>query len=181
MTPASATLVKAVDAGPEPRSGAGPHGRPGTRAARVPGTATAATRRCLWGALAAAVAWPALGAFGVAHAQAAATAIGLLTVLPWLGPLLGVLLAALLTALVPHPYAPLLGLAAAALVTLAAGPAQHPPGRLGPLSIPAVSAAAVLGGAIWGVFGALAALVVASAFSNPAARTAARLRRRFAR
>jgi predicted PurR-regulated permease PerM len=148
----SASLVRAVDAGERP------------------GAATAATHRCLWGALAAAVAWPALGACGVQHAQVAAVGVGLLTMLPWLGPLLGVLFAAVMAALVPQPYAPLLGLAAAALVTLAAAPVQHPPGWLGPLSIPAASAAAVLGGAVWGVFGALLALVLAS--------IAAHLRRR---
>jgi predicted PurR-regulated permease PerM len=142
--PSPATLVKAVDAGERP------------------GAATAATHRVLWGALAAAVAWPVLGACGVEHAQVAAVGVGLLTVLPWLGPLLGVLFAAVLAALVPQPYAPLLGLAAAALITLAAAPATHPPGWLGPLSIPATSAAAVLGGAVWGVFGALLALVLTS-------------------
>jgi hypothetical protein len=147
VTPASATLVKAVDAGPEP----------------VRGAATAATHRCLWGALAAAVAWPVLNTAGVAHAQVAAVAVGLLTVLPWLGPLLGVLLAAALAAFLPQPHAPLLGLAAAALVTLAAAPAQHLPGWLGPLSVPALSAAALFGGALAGVFGALGGLVVASA------------------
>ncbi|WP_433056277.1 hypothetical protein [Dactylosporangium sp. CS-033363] len=136
--------------------------RSGSRPARVAGTATAATHRCLWGALAAAVAWPVLSACGVGHAQAAAVAVGLLTVLPWLGPVLGVLLTAVLAGLVPQPYAPLLGLAAAALVTLAAAPAQHLPGWLGPLSIPAASAAAVFGGIAQGVLGALAALVVAS-------------------
>ncbi|MEV6932793.1 hypothetical protein AB0M46_51035, partial [Dactylosporangium sp. NPDC051485] len=98
---------------------------------------------------------------------------GLLTVLPWLGPLLGVGLAAALATLVPHPHSALLGLAAAALVTLAAAPAQHPPGLLGPLSIPAAAAAVVLGGALWGVFGALAALVLAS--------VGARIRRRHRR
>ncbi|WP_432985566.1 hypothetical protein [Dactylosporangium sp. CA-233914] len=149
-------LVRAIDAAPEPvvilRAG----GRPG----RVTGTATAATRRCVWGALAAAVAWPVLSACGVGHPQAAAVAIGLLTVLPWLGPLLGVLLAVVLAALVPQPYAPLLGLAAGALVTLAAAPAHHL-GWIGPLSVPAMSAAAVLGGVLWGVLGALAAIVAA--------------------
>ncbi|MEV6928528.1 hypothetical protein AB0M46_29130, partial [Dactylosporangium sp. NPDC051485] len=44
------------------------------------GAATAATHRCLWGALAAAVAWPTLGACGVAHAELGAAAVGLLTV-----------------------------------------------------------------------------------------------------
>ncbi|MER7007384.1 hypothetical protein ABT297_30675 [Dactylosporangium sp. NPDC000555] len=153
MSAAPATLVKAVDVGARP------------------GAATAATHRALWGALAAAIAWPALSLCGVAHAEVAAAAVGLLTVLPWLGPLLGVLLAAVLAALVPQPYAPLVGLAAAALVTLAAAPAQHPPGWLGPLSIPVASAAVVLGGAVGGVIGALAALVLASA--------GVRLRRRF--
>ncbi|MEU7875589.1 hypothetical protein [Dactylosporangium sp. NPDC049140] len=148
--------------------------RSGSRPARVAGTATAATHRCLWGALAAAVAWPVLSACGVGHPQAAAVAVGLLTVLPWLGPLLGVLLTAVLAALVPQPYAPLLGLAAAALVTLAAAPAQHLPGRLGPLSIPAASAAAVLGGVAWGVLGALIALVVASLAARTRQRRAAR-------
>ncbi|WP_433613413.1 hypothetical protein ACQP2P_04085 [Dactylosporangium sp. CA-139114] len=153
--------------------------RSGSRPARVAGTATAATHRCLWGALAAAIAWPVLSACGVGHPQAAAVAVGLLTVLPWLGPLLGVLLAAVLAALVPQPYAPLLGLAAAALVTLAAAPAQHLPGRFGPLSIPAASAAAVLGGVAWGVLGALIALAVASltARSVAARSLAARGRR----
>jgi hypothetical protein len=136
--------------------------RSGARPARIAGTATAATHRCLWGALAAAVAWPVLSACGVGHPQAAAAAVGLLTVLPWLGPLLGVLLTGVLAALVPQPYAPLLGLAAAALVTLTAAPAQHLPGWLGPLSIPALSAAAVLGGVLWGVVGTLIALVAAS-------------------
>ncbi|MFI5906535.1 hypothetical protein [Dactylosporangium sp. NPDC051541] len=135
--------------------------RSGSRPARGAGTATAATQRCVWGALAAAVAWPTLAVGGVAHPQAAAVAVGLLTVLPWLGPLLGVLLTALLVSLVPQPYAPLLGLAAAAVVTLAAAPAQHLPGWLGPLSVPAVSAAALLGGAAWNVFGALLAILAA--------------------
>ncbi|HTJ32394.1 MAG TPA: hypothetical protein VL738_04130 [Dactylosporangium sp.] len=144
MSRSPASLVRPVDAGARP------------------GAAMAATHRALWGALAAAIAWPVLGACGVAHPQVGAVGVGLLTVLPWLGPLLGVLLAAVLAALVEQPYAPLLGLAAGALVTLAAAPAQHPPGWLGPLSIPAASAAAVLGGAVWGVFGALFALVLAS-------------------
>jgi AI-2 transport protein TqsA len=131
-----------------------------------PGAASAATRRCVWGALAAAVAWPVLGACGVAHPQAAAVAVGLLTVLPWLGPLLGVLLAAVLAALVPQPFAPLLGLAAAALITLAAAPARHLPGWLRPLSPPAVAAAAVFGGAVWGVAGALLAILTTSALAR---------------
>ncbi|WP_432834899.1 hypothetical protein [Dactylosporangium sp. CA-092794] len=159
--------MKAVDAGPEPRP------RPGRRPGRRAGTATAATHRCLWGALAAAVAWPALSMCGVTHAEAAAVAVGLLTVLPWLGPLLGIALAGVLAGMVPQPYAPLFGLAAAALVALAAGPAHHLPGWLGPLSIPAAAAAALLGGVGWGIYGALVALLAAS--------TVAHLRQRPAR
>ncbi|GAA3448414.1 hypothetical protein GCM10018962_02470 [Dactylosporangium matsuzakiense] len=135
--------------------------RSGSRPARGAGTATAATQRCVWGALAAAVAWPALSVSGVGHPQVAAVAVGLLTVLPWLGPLLGVLLAGLLAGLVAQPYAPLFGLAAAALVTLAAAPAQHLPSWIGPLSVPALSAAAVFGGVVWGVLGALIAILAA--------------------
>jgi predicted PurR-regulated permease PerM len=129
------------------------------------GPATAATHRCVRGAVTAAVAWVALHASGVGHAQAAAVAVGLLSLLPWVGPLLGVLLAATLAATVGQPFAPLYGLATAAFVTLAGVPTQHLPGWLGPLSIPAISAAVLFGGALAGVFGALAALVTASALA----------------
>ncbi|UWP83603.1 AI-2E family transporter [Dactylosporangium fulvum] len=131
-----------------------------------PGPATAATHRCVWGALAATVAWVALHVSGVGHAQAAAVAVGLLTVLPWLGPLLGVLLAAVLAATVQQPFAPLFGLATAAFMTLVGVSAQRLPGWLGPLSIPALAAAVLFGGALAGILGALVAVVTSSALST---------------
>ncbi|WP_238007984.1 hypothetical protein KZZ52_04520 [Dactylosporangium sp. AC04546] len=131
-----------------------------------PGPAKAATHRCVWGALAATVAWVALNVSGVDHAQAAAVAVGLLTVFPWLGPLLGVLLAATLAALVQQPFAPLFGLATAAFITLVGVSAQHLPGWLGPLSPPALGAAVLFGAGLAGVPGGLTALLTASTLST---------------
>jgi predicted PurR-regulated permease PerM len=122
------------------------------------GPATAATHRCLWGAFVGTVTLAALAAIGIGYASLLAVAAGLLTVLPRLGPALGVLVAgAAATAVTP-----LLGLAAAVLVALIGLPAQHLPRWWGPLSPGGAGAAAVVGGAAYGVFGALAALVAAA-------------------
>jgi hypothetical protein len=128
-----------------------------------PGPAAEATRRCVWGALAATVAWPALNVAGVAHAQAAAAGVGLLTVLPLAGPALGVGLAAGLVLASGRPYAALLALAAASLIALVGVPAQHLPRWVGPLPVPVLAATALFGGAVGGLPGALATLLLASA------------------
>ncbi|MFF5235425.1 hypothetical protein [Dactylosporangium sp. NPDC000521] len=130
-----------------------------------PGPATAATRRCVWAALAATVAWPALNVGGVAHPQAAAIAVGLLTVLPMPGPALGIALAAGLVLMTGQPFAPLFALAAAALIALVGVPAQHLPSWVGPLSLPTLSATALFAGLVAGLPGILAGLLIASATS----------------
>jgi hypothetical protein len=130
-----------------------------------PGPAAAATRRCVWGALAATVAWPVLNLGGVAHPQAAAVGVGLLTVLPLPGPALGVALAAGLILASGQPAAPLLALAGASFIALVGVPAQHLPKWVGPLSLPVLVAAALFGGVVGGLPGVLAALLLASACS----------------
>ncbi|MDG6109436.1 hypothetical protein Daura_04135 [Dactylosporangium aurantiacum] len=135
-----------------------------------PGPAAAATRRCVWGALAAFVAWPVLNVGGVAHPQAAAVGVGLLTVLPLAGPALGVALAAGLVLASGEPFGPLLALAGAALVALVGVPAQHLPRWVGPLPLPALAATVVFAGAAGGLPGVLAGLLIASACSTLARR-----------
>ena len=126
------------------------------------GPATAATHRCVWGALAAGVAFPTLGASGVAHAQLAAGAVGLLTVLPRVGPALGILLAGVLSTMA----APLVGLVTAVLVGLVGLPAQHLPRRLGPLSAQATAASVVFGGVLGALPGAIVALLASAFLAN---------------
>ena len=135
-----------------------------------PGPAAAATHRCVWAALAATVAWPALNVGGVAHPQAAAVGVGLLTVLPLPGPALGVALAAGLVLATGQPFAPLLALAAAALIALVGVPAQHLPGWVGPLSLPVLAATALFAGVVGGLPGVLAGLLLAGACSALARR-----------
>ena len=135
-----------------------------------PGPAAAATRRCIWGSLAATVAWPVLNVGGVAHPQAAAVGVGLLTVLPLPGPALGVAFAAGLVVLAGQPPAPLLALAAAALIALVGVPAQHLPNWVGPLSLPVLVATALFAGVVGGLLRLLAGLLLASACSTLARR-----------
>ncbi len=130
-----------------------------------PGPAAAATRRCVWGALAATVAWPVLNVGGVAHPQAVAVGVGLLTVLPLPGPALGVALAAGLILATGQPFAPMLALAGASLIALVGVPAQHLPRWVGPLSLPVLVATALFAGAVGGLPGVLAGLLLASACS----------------
>ncbi|MET7427015.1 hypothetical protein [Dactylosporangium sp. NPDC005555] len=135
-----------------------------------PGPAAEATRRCVWGALAAVVAWPVLNVAGVAHAQAAAAGVGLLTVLPFAGPALGVAFAAGLVLTSGQPFAPALALAAASLIALVGVPAQHLPKWVGPLSVPVLAATALFGGALGGLPGVLATVLLASACATLARR-----------
>lgn len=128
-----------------------------------PGPAAAATRRCVWGALAATVAWPVLNVGGVAHPQAAAVGVGLLTVLPLPGPALGVVLAAGLVLAAGQPAAPLLAFAGASLIALVGVPAQHLPRWVGPLPMPVLAATALFTGVVGGLPGVLAGLLLASA------------------
>ncbi|GAA1522979.1 hypothetical protein GCM10009827_044190 [Dactylosporangium maewongense] len=129
------------------------------------GPATAATHRCVWAALAATVAWPALNVGGVTHPQAAAVGVGLLTVLPLPGPALGIAFAAGLVLMTGQPFAPLFALAAASLIALVGVPAQHLPGWMGPLSLPTLGATALFAGLVAGLPGVLAGLLLASATS----------------
>ena len=134
------------------------------------GPATAATHRCLWGAFAGALTLAALSAIGVGYASLLAVAVGLLTVLPRLGPALGVLLAGVAAAVVT----PILGLVVAVFVALIGLPAQHLPRWWGPLSPGYAAAVAVVGGAVAGLSGAVGTLVAAAVTTGVFRRLAGR-------
>jgi hypothetical protein len=122
------------------------------------GPATAATHRCLWGAFAAGMALVTLTLIGVPYAGVVATAVGLLTLLPRLGPVLGVLLAGVAAAL----SVPILGVPVAGAVALVGLPARHLPQWWGPLSPGMAAASVAVGGALAAVPGAIGGLVLAA-------------------
>jgi hypothetical protein len=126
------------------------------------GPATAATHRSIWGACAAGAAWVAFELCGVAHPVLAACAVGLLTLLPRIGPALGAALAGLLAAFATPMFGAFIGAATAIGVALVGLPAQHLPRWLGPLSPGAVAASALVGGAYRSLPGAIGALLLAA-------------------
>ncbi len=130
------------------------------------GPATAATHRCVWAACAAGVASVALTVSEAAHPLLAACGVGLLTLLPRLGPALGAALTGVLVALAVPMFGVFAGAVAASWVALIGLPAQHLPRWLGPLSPGAVAASAVVGGAYRGLPGAIATLLLVATLTG---------------